>query len=109
MSDEIKTLQQEIKDSFSQFKEEHTKLLKGKADGKAVSDLTEKVEKINSDIDAKMERLSKIEAALKRAPQGNEAEKADVNEKVLRKAFRQWMSKGQANSTLSDAIMGVAR
>jgi HK97 family phage major capsid protein len=48
-----------------------------------------------------------IETALKRTPTGTDAEKADVNERVLRKAFRQWMSKGDANSTLSDAVMAV--
>lgn len=107
MSDEVKELLAGIKADHENFKKEHTKLLTDKADGKSVADLTEKVEKLNKAIDEKQERLSKIETAIKRTPQGTEAEKTASQEKILRKAFRQWMAKGESNSTLSDAISAV--
>ena len=104
---EVKELIEGIKADWDQFKKTHNEMLKGKAEGKAVTDLVEKVEAINKALDAKQTRLDTIETALKRTPTGTEAEKADVNEKILRKAFRHWMSKGAANTTLSDAIMEV--
>lgn len=104
---EIKDLIEGVKSDFDNFKKTHNELLKAKAEGKSLTDLETKVDKLNAAIDAKTARLDAIETALKRTPTGTEAEKADVNEKVLRKAFRHWMSKGAANTTLSDAIMDV--
>jgi HK97 family phage major capsid protein len=104
---EIKELIEGVKSDWDNFKKSHTDLLKAKAEGKSVTDLEEKVSKLNAALDEKTARLDKIETAIKRAPQGNEAERTDASEKILRKAFRSWMSKGAADSTLSDAIMGV--
>lgn len=104
---EVKELIEGIKADWDQMKAEHTKMLEAKADGKAVAELETKVSAINKEIDKKTARLDQIETALKRTPSGTEAEKADVNERVLRKAFRSWMSKGQQNSSLSDSIMEV--
>jgi HK97 family phage major capsid protein len=104
---EIATLVAEVKADWDLMKKTNTEALKGKADGKTVSDLEAKVDKINAEIDKKMSRLDQIETALKRSPQGNEQERAEVSEKVMRKAFRSWLSKGAANSDLSTAIMGV--
>jgi HK97 family phage major capsid protein len=107
MSDEIKVLADGIKSDFENFKKSHTELLKAKAEGKSVSDLEQKVQKLNDAIDAKTERLDKIETALKRTQQGGSEHNAPVTEKVLRKAFKDWMSKGAANSTLADAVSSV--
>lgn len=107
MSDEVKQLVSDIKSDHEAFKKAHTELLKAKADGKAVADLAEKVEKLNSELDKKQEKLAALETAIKRSAQGGSNEKTPSGELVLRKAFRQWMAKGQANSTLSDAICAV--
>lgn len=104
---EVAELIEGIKTDHDAFKKAHTKLLEAKADGKAVGDLAEKVEKLNAALDAKTVQLDRIETALKRTPTGTEAEKAAVSEKVLRSAFRQWMSKGDRDTSLSDAIMAT--
>lgn len=104
---EIKDLIDGVKADWDGFKKSHSDLLKAKADGKTVADLEAKVATINSELDKKMARLDAIETALKRTPTGTEAEKADVGERLLRKSFRNWMSKGAANTTLSDAIMAT--
>ena len=104
---EIKDLVEGVKSAFEDFKKTNNELLKAKAEGKAVADLEEKVAKLNGVIDAKTARLDAIETAIKRTPQGTEAEKSEVTEKVLRKAFRNWLSKGAANTSLSDAIMAT--
>lgn len=107
MSLEVKELIEGIKADHDQFKKAHDKLLESKADGKAVGDLETKVAALNAALDKKTARLDQIETALKRTPSGSEAERSEVNERVLRKAFRTWMSKGDKDSSLSDAIMQV--
>lgn len=104
---EIKELMDGIKADYDNFKKTNNELLKAKAEGKSVADLEQKVQKLNEALDAKTARLDAIETALKRTPTGTEAEKADVNERILRKAFRNWLSKGSQNSSLHDAITGV--
>lgn len=104
---EIKDLVGDIKTLHENFKKEHNALLSAKADGKSVTDLNAKVDALNIAIDAKQEQLDKIQTALKRSPTGNDSQKADLTEKVLRTAVRSWMSKGAANTSLSDAIMSV--
>jgi HK97 family phage major capsid protein len=104
---EVKELIDGIKSDWDLMKKTNNDLLAKKADGKSVTDLEAKVDALNKELDKKTARLDAIETALKRTPTGTEAERGDLNEKVMRKAFRQWMSKGDANSTLSDAIMGV--
>ena len=105
MSDEIKTLVSDIKSDHEQFKKEHTKLLQAKADGKAVSDLSEKVDKLNAALDAKQEKLAALETAIKRSAQGDSKSQPNTTN-ILRKAFRTWLGKG-GDSSLSDAISGV--
>lgn len=107
MSTEIKELIEGIKSDYDAFKKANDAALKAKAEGKTVGDLETKVATINAELDKKTARLDAIETALKRAPQGSESEKADASEKVLRKAFRNWLSKGDSNSSLSDSIMSV--
>ena len=89
---------------FETFKKEHSAAVKAKADGKAVADLDEKVAKIQSEISAKMERIAQIETAVNRTAATADAE-PDVTEATLRKAFRAWMSKGDRDQPLSDALM----
>lgn len=110
MSDdaEIKTLLTGIKSDHEEFKKAHTKLLEAKADGKALGELTTKVEALNKALDEKQAKLAQIETALKRVQQGGSGEgQGKATEKLLRTAFKNWMSKGQADSTLADAITGV--
>jgi HK97 family phage major capsid protein len=92
---EIATLVKEVKSDWHLFKKEHSKSLEAKADGKAFGELTEKVEKINKALDEKTAKLEAIETAIKRAPRGGrEAERGAAEDKVMRKAFREWMAKG---------------
>jgi HK97 family phage major capsid protein len=104
---EIKELADGLKADWENFKKTHTESLKAKAEGKAVAEIEAKLAEINKAIDAKTAQLDKIETAIKRSAVGGSEHNKEPGEKVLRKAFRSWMSKGAANSTLSDAIMGV--
>lgn len=102
----------EIKSDHELFKKDHTALLKAKADGKSVGEMEAKIAAINEALDKKTQRLDQIEAAIKRSAVGGSEHKAgDAGDKVLRKAFRQWMSKGDKNgggkSHLADVISGV--
>lgn len=60
-----KTLEQ-IQQTFEEFKTANNELLAGKAEGKAVGDLTAKVERINEGLDALLKRQDAYEAANKR-------------------------------------------
>lgn len=51
MTDETKKAVDEVMSAFNEFKQSNDKLLQAKADGKAVGDLTAKVETINSALD----------------------------------------------------------
>ena len=101
---EVTDLINGIKADYDTFKKAHTELLTAKADGKAVADLTEKVEKLNAEIDKKTARLDSIETALKRAPRGDEGEKSEIGEKVLRKSFNRWLRKGGSGGGQQDSL-----
>ena len=107
---EIKELADGLKADWESFKKTHTESLKAKAEGKAVAEIEAKLAEINKAIDAKTAQLDTIETAIKRSAVGGSEHNKEPGEKVLRKAFRAWMSKGANGDTrasLSDAIMGV--
>ena len=107
---EIKELIEGLRDDWANFQKEHSKMLKAKAEGKSVADLEEKIAKLNTAIDEKQDAIERIETALKRAPTGNAAEADAVSEKVMRKAFREWLGKGgdtRGQDTLANHISAV--
>jgi HK97 family phage major capsid protein len=99
----------EVMEAFTQFKDSNDKLLAAKADGKAVGDLTAKVEKINAVLDkfepmnqqitlagqqqkAMQEQLDRVEAILNR-PGALGGDKAKDEETKVRAAFDRCMRK----------------
>lgn len=99
--------------AFDEFKKTNDQILQAKADGKAVGELSEKLSKINADIDkfatelkAAGERADKLETAFKRAPGSRDEEKAEAVE-MERKAIREFMRKG-GQSYMGDYFSGHA-
>ena len=85
---------------WDEFKNTNDQILERKADGKAVSDLEEKLDKINEKIDQAVEiksRMDKLEAFARRAPRGET--KGELNDAQIehKAAFEKFLRKGEEN------------
>lgn len=108
----------EVMTAFNEFKDSNDKLLKAKADGKAVGDLTAKVDKINDALDkfepmnqavtlasnqqkVMQEQLDRVETILNR-PNGFGGDKTKEDEAKVRAAFDRCMRKSAADRDPAD-------
>jgi HK97 family phage major capsid protein len=109
---ELKEVCEKLQTDWAEFKKTNTTMLESKAEGKSVKDLEEKLTKLNDSLDKGSAKLTEIEASIKRslAQNAGSGNSEEINEKVLRKAFRQWMKKGSdqnGNGALADAVNAV--
>lgn len=93
MADEVKSVGEEIKQAFDDFKKTNAQLLEAKASGKAVGELEAKLSKINEAMDKLDLAQKQLDSAVKRANMSGSDVKggAALAEK---KAFRSFMRKG---------------
>jgi len=117
MADETKKAVDEVLTAFNEFKQTNDKALKDKADGKAVSDLDAKLDKINEHLDkfeplsqkltlaeqqnkAMQEQLDRVETILSRPGAGGDASKAEASK--VRAAFDRAMRKAPSDRDPAD-------
>lgn len=117
MADETKKAVDEVLTAFNEFKQTNDKALKDKADGKAVSDLDAKLDKINEHLDkfeplsqkltlaeqqnkAMQEQLDRVETILNRPGAGGDASKAEASK--VRAAFDRTMRKAPSDRDPAD-------
>ena len=98
MEKDPKQLVDEVKNGFEEFKKTNDELLAAKAEGKAVGELTEKVEKINSAIE-KMEemksKLATVETAIARSGSFGKDEEKNEEIEAANEAMSVFMRKGE--------------
>ena len=98
MDAELKQLLEEQGKAFEEFKSANDEELKAKADGKAVSALEEKTARINADLD-KLGQL--VEDLAKKSNRiGGPAEEMEALQAEHRKAYDQWLRKGDDSALL---------
>ncbi|WP_157266596.1 phage major capsid protein [Azohydromonas aeria] len=122
MSDDTKKAVQEVMEAVTQLRENNDKLLAAKADGKAVGDLTAKVEKISDKLDqyentnqqivlaqktqqAQQEQLDRLETLLNRAAVGGGGAKGEDDAQKLRAAFDRVMRTRHENRAPEDVSL----
>lgn len=89
MSDlsEVKAIAEKIGQAFEEFKKTNDAIVQGKADGKAVADLEQKLAKISTDLDGLAEAKGKIEDALVKLSRPSGADQFDKDAKLEVKTF----------------------
>lgn len=93
--EQLKELVDGLKADWENFKKTNDDALKAKAEGKSVSDLEEKLAKLNESIDAKQAEIDQVKTALKRH-NGGEIKDGEQNADQVahRKAFLDYIRKG---------------
>ena len=94
MSDEIKNLIEEQGKAWEEFKATNDEALKAKADGKAVSELDSKLDKINADLDKLGAMMDEVQKKANRAAAPSAEDEAKAFHAEHKAAFDKWMRKG---------------
>jgi HK97 family phage major capsid protein len=93
MTDAVKSVGEEIKQAFDDFKKTNAQLLEAKASGKAVGEIEAKMAKINETMDKLDVAQKQLESAVKRIGMTGTEQKANAS-LAEKKAFRHFMRKG---------------
>lgn len=99
--DELKTLLVKQGEAFEKFKQANDQLMAAKAEGKAVSDLSTTVEKINAEITELTKQMNDVVKKANRPAVGNTENALTEDQLEHRNAFLNFLRKGDASSLSS--------
>jgi len=104
---ELKELADSLQKDWKDYKETNQKLIEAKADGKTVTDLEEKLGKLNKALDKSSEKLTEVETAIKRQLElgANGGKKEEVYQKVIKKTVREFFKKGMGDERITLSAM----